>query len=279
MHQLILIEGIPGSGKTTSARNLYETLKKEGKKVVQYSEGDLHPADLSWMAILTSDEYKKLLEYYPTMEEKIIKRSRIEEEIVLVAYTMLGLDQGSDLYQYLASKEINAVNFDIESFKAAHLSRWKQFVEDSEPDTIYVFECVLLQNHMTYLMLDYQAEEDYIKGYFDDFIEVIKPLSPVLHYLYPESVDDAIRHVAKVRRPEYQDRTNVWIDRVVDYVESTPYGQTHQLKGIEGFIDFTSKRRAIEMDILNSLDIKSHVIKHRGDSWNHVHETLFKTSL
>jgi len=274
MNRLILIEGIPGSGKTTTAERLYETLKAEGYKVKQFSEGDLHPADLSWMAILTDNEFSDVINEYPELEEKIRRRSRLEGNMALVAYTLLGLDQGSDLYKYLASKEINASNADLEAFKSAHLSRWKQFVEESDPHTIYIFECVLLQNHMTYLMLDYQAEEALIKDYFKDFMDIIRPMSPILHYLAPVSVDQAIRHVARVRRPEYQDRNNIWIDRVVDYVEKTPYFITQGLKGIEGFIDFCGVRQRLEKNILSSGDIEHHIHDHEGQSWDELLENI-----
>ena len=46
-HRLILIEGIPGSGKSTLSARLETWLKDQGIAARLYSEGDAHPADLA----------------------------------------------------------------------------------------------------------------------------------------------------------------------------------------------------------------------------------------
>ncbi|WP_291569267.1 zeta toxin family protein [Clostridium sp. UBA4548] len=47
-NKLILVEGIPGAGKTTTARIIKERLISEGKNVILYEEGMSHPADMAW---------------------------------------------------------------------------------------------------------------------------------------------------------------------------------------------------------------------------------------
>ena len=43
---LIIVEGLPGSGKSTTAAMIADELKKKGKKVICVDEGALeHPAD------------------------------------------------------------------------------------------------------------------------------------------------------------------------------------------------------------------------------------------
>lgn len=46
--RLILVEGIPGAGKTTTARKIKEKLIDEGKEAILYEEGMSHPADMAW---------------------------------------------------------------------------------------------------------------------------------------------------------------------------------------------------------------------------------------
>ncbi len=48
--KLILIEGIPGSGKSTIAQKTGEYLSARGLKTKVYAEGQLHPVDLAWCA-------------------------------------------------------------------------------------------------------------------------------------------------------------------------------------------------------------------------------------
>lgn len=59
--RLILIEGLPGSGKSTVAEMVSEILKGQGKEVQLFQEGNLdHPADyegVSFIMLETSRFY------------------------------------------------------------------------------------------------------------------------------------------------------------------------------------------------------------------------------
>ena len=46
-NKLILVEGIPGAGKTTTARKIRDELISQGQNVVLYEEGMSHPADMA----------------------------------------------------------------------------------------------------------------------------------------------------------------------------------------------------------------------------------------
>ena len=59
--RLILVEGIPGAGKTTTARKIKEKLIDEGKEAILYEEGMSHPADMAWNACLKEDEYNDFI--------------------------------------------------------------------------------------------------------------------------------------------------------------------------------------------------------------------------
>ncbi len=270
MHKLNLIEGIPGSGKTTMSKLLYQTLKNEGIKVKHFNEGSSHPADLSWQSILDDNKYKELLLKYPEYVNQIKTNTVIEDGLAITAYTLLDIDRNSDLYKYLQAHEIYSINADLKTFKQAHLLRWKKFVKNADKNTVYIFECVLLQNHITQLMLEYQVSEKQIESYINEFLDIVKSMSPIIHYLAPKSVELAIRHVAEQRRPENQDRKSIWIDRVIEDVSKTPYGIKYDVKNIEGFIDFTSKRQTIEKNILKNLNSEINVIEHKGSEWKEV---------
>lgn len=60
-NRLIMIEGIPGIGKSTCAKKIGAYLRGKGIKAKLYSEGDAHPVDMAWNAYLTLEEYKELL--------------------------------------------------------------------------------------------------------------------------------------------------------------------------------------------------------------------------
>lgn len=56
--KLILIEGLPGFGKSTAAQLVYEILTEAGNNAQLFLEGNLdHPADYDGAACLTKAEY------------------------------------------------------------------------------------------------------------------------------------------------------------------------------------------------------------------------------
>ncbi len=65
MANIIIIEGLPGSGKTTFAQQLYDDLKALGKNPKRFLEGEMHPIDFAWIAVLTDEQYQALLKDYP----------------------------------------------------------------------------------------------------------------------------------------------------------------------------------------------------------------------
>ena len=86
MHsKLILVEGIPGSGKSTFAQKIADCYSTRGPKTNLYTEGDYHPADLD-KNIHIEDGYTTISythvttgtpEFYKAMKDREVYDSRI----------------------------------------------------------------------------------------------------------------------------------------------------------------------------------------------------------
>ena len=80
MHsKLILVEGIPGSGKSTFAQKIADCYSTRGQKTNLYTEGDYHPADLAWNARLPLEELDNILAPYSAFRADIDKNTHIED--------------------------------------------------------------------------------------------------------------------------------------------------------------------------------------------------------
>jgi hypothetical protein len=274
-NKLILVEGIPGAGKTTTARKLKEKLISEGKKVVLYEEGMSHPADMAWNAYLSEDEYIDFLSKCCTMweaSEKIIskeeltlsieKQARKEDNHVILAYTKINFPEDCywSLIGEVASKEICDGRRSLKEFEEIHLKRWGRFAEQALlDDAIYIFECAFLQNHIFELLGVYEKSDEEIFLHLSELLDKVKALNPCIVYIEPNDVEKVLMKGAEERKAPNVSRKD-WIDEISYWVSNMNYGKSHDLKGREGVVTFCKERLRIDKVMLEKLDIKATII-------------------
>lgn len=271
--KLIIVEGIPGAGKTTKARKIKEDLMNQGKKVVLYEEGMSHPADMAWQAYLTQEEFDNFVEKCLSLwdndqisknelSNRIRKQARFENSHVILAYTKIEFpdDKYWSIIGDVACKELCDGRSSFETFKNIHLIRWSEFaLKANSNEKITIFECAFLQNHIFELMGVYDKSDEEILSYMLDLINTVVNLNPHLIYIKPNNVEKIIRKVSEERRspnPYMKD----WIDEVVHWVENINYGKKYNLKGIDGFISFCKERMRIEEYVISKLNIPYTII-------------------
>lgn len=274
--RLILVEGIPGAGKTTTARKIKEKLIDEGKEAILYEEGMSHPADMAWNACLKEDEYNDFIKKCSEMWEgskksiskeelisRIQRQTRIEDNNVILAYTKI--DFPEDCYLSLigdvASKEICDGRKSLDEFRDIHLRRWSKFAEQALlNDNIYIFECAFLQNHIFELLGVYEKSDEEIYLYLKSLLETVKSLSPSIVYIEPSSVEDIIIQAANERKSPEGSGPD-WIDEVANWVSNMNFGKSHNLKGIEGVFYFCKERLRIDKLMIEKLNVPVTIIK------------------
>lgn len=274
--RLILVEGIPGAGKTTTARKIKEKLIDEGKEAILYEEGMSHPADMAWNACLKEDEYNDFIKKCSEMWEgskksiskeelisRIQRQTRIEDNNVILAYTKI--DFPEDCYWSLigdvASKEICDGRKSLDEFRDIHLRRWSKVAEQALlNDNIYIFECAFLQNHIFELLGVYEKSDEEIYLYLKSLLETVKSLSPSIVYIEPSSVEDIIIQAANERKSPEGSRPD-WIDEVANWVSNMNFGKSHNLKGIEGVFYFCKERLRIDKLMIEKLNVSVTIIK------------------
>jgi len=192
---LIIVEGLPGSGKSTAASMIAKVLAEKGKKAVCIDEGaQEHPADYA--------DYD-----FP----------------------------------------------DFETERRKILGKWRSFLESSDKDTIYVFNCIFLQNPMCETMMRFGMDEKASFTYISEIAEIIKPLHPIILYINRPDVKKTVDRVL-------DERGNDWLNAVIDYHVSQGYGKQNHLSGYEGYLACLKERKNREMRILQALDLDYHII-------------------
>ena len=89
------------------------------------------------------------------------------------------------------------------------LERWQEYAAKAqEEDSIYVFNCVFLQNPMCETMMRFDFSQEDSFSYISDIYKIIRPLNPRVIYLQNDHIAAAIRQAAKERVG--------WLDGVID---------------------------------------------------------------
>lgn len=270
MHRLILVEGLPGSGKTTLSKKIASYLR-EWRETNHYNEGEAHPADLAWCACVPSEQleaiYERFLEYRSHMEAHMT----VEDGVAIIPYTRFPIED-QEFYALMESFEVYDHRVGFETFCELHLKRWQRFAEVALTEgSINVFECAYLQNHINELLLFHEMSEVQIESYLLRLIDTVLKLNPVIIYLDHRDVVHSLRQVSDARVDSKGER--VWMDRVIAYIESCSFGKSHQLKGFEGMVAYFEHRKSIELRLLQQLPVKAHVVTHDGD-WKQTWRTL-----
>lgn len=240
-HRLYIVEGLPCSGKSTTAAFAAELLRSRGNVCfVDEGTGD-HPADYEFHALAPAGLLGK--------EARIVPLSAFS---------------GGMFETLLQHKIYDFLPWETEM--PLMLDKWRDFVRTAAPDTAYVFNCVLLQNPMCETMMRFDFPEEVSRAYIAQIAQIIRPLEPVVIYLKNSDIASAVRR-ASVQRPG-------WLDAVIDYHTNGAYGRRTGAEGFDGYIRCLEQRQAREMRILQTLPVRHLVLNDPQLDWAAARETI-----
>jgi hypothetical protein len=262
--KLLVVEGVPGAGKTTTATFIKEHLDSLGVPARLYQEGDLdHPADFESVARLDRAEYATLLAAYPAQAGLLARHVQIATDDHFFPYRKLQIEHGAalpdDLYAELARHEIH----DLPASEYCRLTagRWSEFAAVAEADdAVTVFECCLIQNPLTVLLARHDASADFAGAHVRRLAGTVRALNPAVIYLYQRDLHATLARAAAERPPE-------WLDYVVGYLTGQAYGQARGLAGFDGMVQFYEDRRAVELPLLFRLPAQTLVLDVSDFDW------------
>ena len=174
--KLVLIEGIPGSGKTTTAEFVQDWFVNRGRETHLYLEGNLdHPAD-----------YESVLAEFPAFQPLLDQHAKVKGKERFLGYRKLQQELGSQLPDSLISRLARHEIYELPAEKYQRLltQRWQEFALQAAKETgIYIFECCFLQNPLTMLLGRNNEAISAVQAYILGLAEIIRPLDTRLIYL------------------------------------------------------------------------------------------------
>lgn len=256
--RLYIVEGLPCSGKSTTSQYASKLLGVHDK-VCYFDEGSGdHPADYEFHSFIPEPDFKS----FGDKEKEAIKENALEASGGYVV--PLSAFRGELFDKLLQYKIYDFLPFETE--KPVMLGKWESFVAEAEKDTVYVFNCVLLQNPMCETMMRFNFSEEKSAEYISHIAGIIKPMNPTVIYLKNSNIADSVRKAAGEREG--------WLDGVIDYHVNGGYGKSINAKGFDGYIGCLKERQERELRILSSLSVKSVVIENAHEDWAAAYEKI-----
>ncbi|PFR47374.1 hypothetical protein [Bacillus cereus] len=265
--KLIIVEGLPGFGKSTTAKLINEILIQNKIEVELFLEGNLnHPADYDGVSCFNKFEFDRLLSNSGDFKEVLLKRVLKKGSNYLLPYSKIKNefgDQFSDeLFNVIFKNDIYELPFDKNVELIA--DKWNDFAEIAlEDNKVYIFECCFIQNPLTIGMIKYGEQKEKIINHVMKVAKIIENLNPMLLYVEQDNLEFSFRKALKERTPE-------WFTGIVDYYTNQGYGKEHNHSGVEGAIKVLEARRNLELEIFDMLKMKKEKInntKYEIDSY------------
>ena len=251
MEKSYFVEGIQGAGKTT----MVAKLAKENPSYKVYREGDYCPVELAWCAFLEEEQYQQVLEKYKDMADLIREKTIQEDDKKVVMYTRI-LTDIPGFHKDLERYEIYNGNKNREEFQDIVLKRFSDWDGQSG-----IFECALFQNIIENMILFLDMSDDEIVTFYRKVKECLSDKDYEIVYLQVNDVKEAEEIIRKERSDDQGNE--LWFPMMVAYLENSPHGIKHELKGMEGLVTHLEHRVALELRILQEVFPDNHMLVER----------------
>lgn len=251
--KLIIVEGLPGFGKSTTANLLCDILIEKNIDVELFLEGNPnHPADYDGVSCFDKSEFETLLVNSGDFREVISDRVTKRGNNYLLPYKKIKNEYSSNFPESLLNTIFKNDIYELPLERNIELitEKWKDFVEIANNENkTYIFECCFIQNPLTIGMVKYGEEKEKVISYINELAKIIEKLNPVLFYIEQDDLEFSFRKV-------FNERAKEWSAGFIEYYTNQGYGKMKGYHGLDGTIKVLEARRDIERGIFDMLNIK-----------------------
>jgi hypothetical protein len=235
------VEGVQGAGKST----LVSRLAEHFPDYRVFREGDYNPVELAWCTYMTEAQYGEVLARYESIREEIIADTHTEGDRKIVTYTRIITDVPG-FHKDLERYEIYNGRISRAEFEEIILRRFARWSGERS-----IFECSMFQNIVENQILFYEMDDEEIVAFFLRLKAVLAGRDFRILYLEADDIAGSLQIIRKERVD--QNGVEIWFPLMVGFLEESPHGVRHGLKGFEGLVKHLEHRAALEKRILSEV--------------------------
>lgn len=261
--QLIMLEGLPSTGKTTNARLIHIQLERNNIKAEWIHEVAMpHPVLFFDEVGLTFDEYDRFIKAYPETADilnniAIFKKNTVGIHLPEIQWNYKD-EIGEDAYQALL--EFDVWSFHLDVYKKFALEKWAHFTEKAlkNKNKIYIIDSAIFQFQIFSFLFKNRPYEE-LQSFIDQIVEIIKPLNPCLIYLHRENTEATIDYLEN-------DRGTSYLEYIWNRDKAQPY-YTGKTPGAEGFKQFLRDYANMAVLLFDSFPANKLSLKISDGNW------------
>ena len=249
--QLIMLEGLPSTGKSTNSDFLRMQLERNGKKVKWIHEVTRpQPTQFFSEACFSRDEYEMFLKAHPESAHVLDSIAVFRKNTVGIDLLEIEWNHADDISESVfdAIKQHDMWNCTLDKYKEAAIDKWEHFAETAMQDkgTIYILDSSIFQAQIFPFLWE-NAGYERLEIFVNKLCEIVKRMNPSLIYLYRENAEDTIDYLEKERGTQ-------WLKNTWERDKSRPYYQGRS-KSAEEFKQFLRDYANYAGLLFNSIDL------------------------
>ena len=251
---IVMVEGLPGSGKSTNAHELGAWLAETGGRPLHWPEGRSdHPVDFENVSLVSYSLLTHIREKDPAAWYELRAHAERYPDGWIIRHTdQLDVPQAiaeqvrrCDAYDGYVTPDLHA---------RALAESWRRFGTRVPTRQVQIWECVLIQNPVCAFIARFDQSAEALAGHVRRLVDAVRAHNPMLVYLDPGDPASVLRRAAEERPPW-------WRDMVVEYHTGQGYGLRRGLQGFDGYVEFMRMRRELEREMISTLDLPVLVVR------------------